>query len=107
MLKSQAVDRIFRALGDPTRRFIVEALCDGEQSVTQLSEPLPLQLPTILQHLKVLEESGLIRTQKMGQERLCSIEPQALRLLDEWLTWRRSVWDPRLVELSTLVRSRG
>jgi len=61
-------------------------------------------MPTILQHLKVLEESGLIRTQKVGRERLCRIEPQALRLLDEWLTWRRSVWDARL---KAFVRSRA
>src|SRR5215475_2160930 len=106
MLKSRALNRIFRALGNPTRRFIVETLCDGERSVIQIAEQLPLRLPTILQHLKVLEASGLISTQKIGPERLCRLEPQALRLLDEWLTWRRSVWDPRLLRLNASIRSR-
>jgi DNA-binding transcriptional ArsR family regulator len=96
MLNYVALDRIFGALADPTRRFMIECLCDGEASVSQLAEPLPLNLPAILQHLKVLEESGLIHTRKVGRVRTCRIEPQALRLLDHWMTPRRRLWDRRL-----------
>jgi len=95
MLKRLALDRIFHALSDPTRRWIVEDLCGREATVQQLAEPLPVGLPTILGHLKVLERSGLIRTRKIGRERSCCIEPQALGILDEWMTQHRRVWDRR------------
>jgi DNA-binding transcriptional ArsR family regulator len=107
MLNFVALDRIFDALGDPTRRWIVEVLCDGEDSVGRLAEPWPLSLATILQHVKVLEQSGLIHTQKVGRQRICRIEPQALRLLDEWVTPRRRVWDTRVfVEMAARYRLR-
>ena len=99
MLNWVALDRIFHALADPTRRYMVECLCDGEASVSWLAEHLPLSLPAILQHLQVLEEHGLIRTEKIGRKRMCRIEPQALRLLDQWVTPRRRVWDSRLRDL--------
>jgi DNA-binding transcriptional ArsR family regulator len=95
MLKSLALDRIFHALSDPTRRWIVEDLCDAEASVVQLAEPLSIRLQTIHKHLKVLERSGLIRTRKVGRVRSCCIEPQALRILDDWVTRHRSMWDRR------------
>jgi DNA-binding transcriptional ArsR family regulator len=62
MLNCVALDKIFSALADPTRRFMFECLCDGRASVNELAEPLPLSLPAILKHLRVLEESGLIHT---------------------------------------------
>jgi len=96
VLNCVALDRIFHALSDPTRRFIVDDLSDGEASATQLLEPHPMELPTLLKHLKVLERAGLIRTQKIGRVRTCYIEPQAFRTLDEWVTFRRRVWDHRL-----------
>jgi DNA-binding transcriptional ArsR family regulator len=96
MLSCVALDKIFWALADPTRRFMFECLCDGHASVSELAEPLPLSLPAILQHLRVLEECGLIHTHKYGRVRSCSIEPQALRLLDEWISPRRRLWDRRL-----------
>jgi DNA-binding transcriptional ArsR family regulator len=96
MLNCVAVDKIFRALADPTRRYIIECLCDGDASVSRLAEHLPLSLPTILQHLEMLEESGLIHTEKTGRKRICSIEPQSLRPLDQWITPRRRLWDRRL-----------
>jgi len=99
MLNWVALDRIFRALADPTRRYMVECLCDGEASVSWLAEHLPLSLATILQHLQVLEDNGLIRTEKIGRQRICRIEPQSLRLLDRWITPRRRVWDARLRDL--------
>jgi len=75
---------------------MIERLCDGEASVGWLAEHLPLHLSGILQHLEVLEQNGLIRTEKTGRKRICRIEPEALRLLDEWLTPRRRLWDRRL-----------
>jgi DNA-binding transcriptional ArsR family regulator len=96
MLKCVALDKVFCALDDPTRRYIVECLCDGPASVGWLAEHLPLALSTILKHLRVLQQNGLIRTEKTGRKRICRIEPEALRLLDEWLTPRRRLWDRRL-----------
>jgi DNA-binding transcriptional ArsR family regulator len=97
---------MFYALADPTRRFIVEGLCDTEASVSKIAEPLPLALSTVLQHLKVLERSGLIHTEKRGQVRRCRLDPQALRLIGEWATQRRYVWDPDLVGLTALLTPR-
>ena len=99
MLDWVALDRIFRALADPTRRYMVECLCDGEASVSWLAEDLPLSLAAILQHLQVLEDNGLIHSEKTGRKRICRIEPQSLRLLDQWVTPRRRIWDPRLQNL--------
>jgi DNA-binding transcriptional ArsR family regulator len=96
MLDCVALDKTFHALADPTRRYIIECLCDGDASVSWVAEHLPLGLPTILQHLQVLKEDGLIHTEKVGRKRICRIEPKALRLLDEWLTPRRRLWDRRL-----------
>jgi DNA-binding transcriptional ArsR family regulator len=99
VLKCLALDGIFRALSDPTRRFILEGLCDGESSVGEIAEPFALELSTILWHLKVLEQSSLIRTEKYGQVRRCRIDPTGLRLLDEWVTQQRKAWDPRVQRL--------
>jgi DNA-binding transcriptional ArsR family regulator len=75
---------------------MIECLCDRQASVSWLAEHLPLSLPTILQHLQVLEENGLIHTEKIGRKRVCRIEPQALRLLDQWISPRRRLWNRRL-----------
>jgi DNA-binding transcriptional ArsR family regulator len=91
MLNWVALDKIFMCLAHPWRRFMVEALCDGEASVSWLAEHLPLSLPTILKHLRILEQSGVIRTEKTGRKRMCRIEPQALRLLDQWIAPRRGL----------------
>ena len=99
MLNYVALDKIFHALADPTRRYLIECLCDGEASVSWLAEHLPLSLSAILQHLQVLEENGLIHTEKIGRKRICRIEPKSLRLLDQWVTPRRRVWDARLQSL--------
>ena len=99
MLNYVALDKIFHALADPTRRYVIECLCDGEASVSWLAEHLPLSLSAILQHLQVLEENGLIHTEKIGRKRICRIEPKSLRLLDQWVTPRRRVWDARLQSL--------
>ena len=90
-LNDRQLDRAFRALTDSTRRWIIEALLEGgDASVLQLAEPLPLRLPTLMQHLRVLEERGIIRTRKEGRERICSIEPEGLYAAERWL--RSVMW---------------
>jgi DNA-binding transcriptional ArsR family regulator len=95
MLNYRVLDALFRGLADPTRRLIVERLSDGEASVSVLVEPLPISVAAMLQHLRVLEETGLIHTEKVGRVRTCRLEPQALRLLDQWVTRQRSLWERR------------
>ena len=96
MLTYRALDSVFRALADPTRRAIIERLSDGDASVSDLAEPLPISLAAVMQHVQALEQSGLIHTEKAGRVRTCRLEPQALRLLDQWIARRRSLWQRRL-----------
>jgi DNA-binding transcriptional ArsR family regulator len=93
------VDRVFHALADPSRRLIVERLSAGPASVSELAEPLPLSLPAVTQHLHVLEESGLVRSEKVGRVRTCRIEPKALRPVERWISERRATWERRLDRL--------
>ncbi len=79
-----------RALADPTRRVIIELLCDEDACVTQIAESLPLALPTVMAHLRGLEKVSLIRSHKIGRVRTCWFEPPALDLLDQWVRERRS-----------------
>ncbi len=99
MLNYVALDKVFKALGHRWRRYIVECLCEGEASVSWLALNLPLGLPTILKHLQILEKYGLIRTEKVGRERICNIEARGLALLDQWMTPRRKLWDRRLQQM--------
>jgi DNA-binding transcriptional ArsR family regulator len=87
-----ALNHIFRALADPTGRHIVELLCDGDASVTFIAEPLPLSFATVTRRVQALERRGLIRTHKIGRVRTCWLDPQALDLLDQWVTEQRSRW---------------
>lgn len=90
MLNQQVVlDRVFQALADPTRRAMVERLTRGPASVSDLAEPLAMSLPAVLQHLAVLETSGLVRTEKAGRVRTCRIEPTAVRAAEDWIAGRR------------------
>ena len=89
-LNDRQLDRAFRALTDSTRRWMLEVLLDHDATVLQLAEPLPQSLPTLLQHLGVLEKCGIIRTHKIGRERICSIEPDALYAAERWL--RTVMW---------------
>ena len=101
MLKrNPALDRVFHALADPSRRAIVEQLSRGSAtSVSALAEPLPMSLPAVLQHLQVLEESGLVHTEKVGRVRTCSIEVAALQPAERWIQQRRALWERRLDRL--------
>ncbi|HLZ71362.1 MAG TPA: metalloregulator ArsR/SmtB family transcription factor [Dehalococcoidia bacterium] len=94
-----ALDRIFQALADPTRRGMVERLSRGPASVSELARPLPMSLPAVVQHLQVLEASGLVRSQKLGRVRTCRIDPAALSLAERWIAARRTLWEQRLDRL--------
>jgi DNA-binding transcriptional ArsR family regulator len=97
--QSSSLDRTFQALADPTRRLMVERLSRGPASVTELAEPHDMSLPAVVQHLAVLEASGLVRSEKIGRVRTCRIDPAALRAAESWISERRSVWERRLDRL--------
>lgn len=100
MLKqADRLDRVFQALADPSRRVMVERLTRGPASVSELAKPLDMSLPAVVQHLQVLETSGLIKTQKVGRVRTCSIEPKTLRQAEQWISDRRTTWEVRLDRL--------
>jgi DNA-binding transcriptional ArsR family regulator len=100
MLKqSVPLDGVFHALADPTRRVMVERLSRGPVSVSELARPLAMSLSAVVQHLQVLESSGLIRSEKVGRVRTCRIEPAALSRAEEWIAQRRATWERRLDRL--------
>jgi DNA-binding transcriptional ArsR family regulator len=97
--QSPSLDRLFYALADPARRAIVERLSRGPASVSELARPLPMALPSVMQHLAILEAEGLVRSHKVGRVRTCTFEPQLLRTLEQWLGDRRNEWEHRLDQL--------
>jgi DNA-binding transcriptional ArsR family regulator len=96
---SAPLDLVFQALADPTRRGVVERLVESPATVTQIAEPLTMSLPAVMQHLQVLEASGLIRSEKAGRVRTCRIEPAALRSAEAWISRQRTGWEMRLDRL--------
>lgn len=100
MLKySASLDGMFHALADPTRRAMVERLSRGPATVSELAQPFSVSLPAVVQHLQVLEASGLVRSTKVGRVRTCQLEPQALKQAELWINERRKVWEQRLDRL--------
>jgi DNA-binding transcriptional ArsR family regulator len=97
--QSPVLDRVFQALADPSRRLMVERLSQGPASVSDLAQPLSMSLAAVLQHVQVLEASGLVRSQKIGRVRTCRIEPVALRSAEHWITERRTSVERRLDRL--------
>jgi len=97
------IDRLLSALADPTRRWMVERLSSGPASVTTLAAPLPMSLPAVVQHLQVLERSGLVLTEKQGRVRTCRLDPARLRTIDDWLEARRSSWERALDRLGEVL----
>jgi DNA-binding transcriptional ArsR family regulator len=93
------LDRVFQALADPGRRLMVERLSRGPASVSELGKPLAMTLAAVVQHVQVLEASGLVRSLKVGRTRTCSINPAALRSAEDWIADRRSLWERRLDRL--------
>src|SRR5579859_6057494 len=93
------LDRVFQALADPGRRVMVERLSRGPASVSELGRPLAMSLAAVLQHVQVLEASGLVRSQKTGRTRTCSINPAVLRSAEQWISDQRIGWERRLDRL--------
>ena len=94
---------LFHALSDPTRRMMLSRLAKGPAAVTELADPTGLRLPTIMRHLSVLEDAGLVSTQKDGRVRSCAFQPQALQPMRDWLEEQRAVWESRLDRLDGYV----
>lgn len=99
------LDRMFHALADPSRRAVVERLVQGPATVGELAKPLDMAMPTVLQHLRVLESSGLIRTEKAGRVRTCRLEPQALASAQGWIDRLRAEWEARLDRLDAYLQT--
>jgi DNA-binding transcriptional ArsR family regulator len=95
----EPVDRVLHALADPNRRVIVERLSLGPATVSELAQPLPMSLSAVVQHLQVLQGSGLVRSEKVGRVRTCRIEPAALRPVEQWIGARRASWERPLDRL--------
>jgi DNA-binding transcriptional ArsR family regulator len=98
---------VFQALADPTRRVMVERLSRGPASVSELARPLDMTLSAVVQHLGVLEASGLVRSEKAGRIRTCRIEPAALHTAEDWIARRRSTWERRLDRLGDFLAEQG
>jgi DNA-binding transcriptional ArsR family regulator len=97
--QSPDLDRLFYALADPARRAMLARLARGPAPVSELARPLPMSLPAAMQHLGVLQTAGLIRSQKVGRVRTCTIQPQALGEAERWIKARRVEWEHRLDRL--------
>ena len=93
------LDKTFAALADPARRAMVERLVQGPASVSELAKPLPMSLPAVMLHLKVLEESGLVTSRKEGRVRTCRIDPKMLSQAEQWVSERRRMWERNLDRL--------
>jgi DNA-binding transcriptional ArsR family regulator len=103
MLKYEPVDEVLRAMGDPTRRDLVERLSSGPATVSQLAEPLAMTLSAVVQHLAVLESCGVVRSEKIGRSRTCRLEPAGLRLAEDWFAGQRALWEARLDRLGEIL----
>ena len=103
MLNHSSVDQVFHALGDSTRRAIVERLSVSPGSATDLAGPLEITLAAVVQHLQVLERSGIIRTKKAGRVRTCHLNTNGLHVADQWIRERRALWERRLDRLGDVL----
>lgn len=104
MVQSAAVDRVFHALSNPTRRQVLERLSAGPATVSELAAPFDMQLPSFVQHLSVLERSRLVRSTKRGRVRTFEISPDQLAVVDDWLAARRRQWEARLDRFDRYLR---
>ena len=92
-------DLLFHALGDPTRRAILDRLIQRPMSVSGLAQPLGVSLAAVVQHLQILEEARLVRTEKLGRVRTCTLEPAGFQALEQWILNHRTAWEQRLDRL--------
>jgi len=99
------IDVVFHALSDANRRAMIDHLLDGPASVSELARPLAISLPAVVQHLHVLEASGVVRSHKAGRVRTCEIEPLALSTAERWISERRATWEARLDRLGEFLAS--
>ena len=98
------LDRVFHALSDPTRRRMIERLARAPASVSDLAAPLDMTLAAVVQHVQVLEASGLVSTEKTGRVRTCRLEPKALSAAEHWFRQRRQSWEENLDRLEEVLR---
>lgn len=102
--QSKPLDTVFHALSDPTRRAVIQRLSNGAATVTELSEPFDMALQSFMQHLRVLEDCGLIASRKVGRVRVCQIAPQRLDAAEEWISELRIAWEKRLDRLDQYLK---
>ncbi len=102
-MAATVLDRMFQALSDPTRRLMLDRLAAGPLPVGELARPLTITLAAALQHVQVLQASGLITSRKTGRVRMCAVNPAALQMAEQWLADRRSVWEHRFDRLGTIL----
>ncbi len=103
---ASTLDAMFQALADPSRRRMVERLSRGPASVSQLAEPLAMSLPAVVQHLQVLQACGLVKTEKVGRVRSCTLDAGALSTAEQWISERRTQWCKRLERLGRYLDER-
>jgi len=96
------LDSFFGAMSDPTRRAVIERLASGPASVSDLHAPHKMALPTFMRHLRVLEDTGIVRSIKKGRVRTCQLDPAPLIEVQGWLAWQRQIWETRLDRLEAL-----
>jgi DNA-binding transcriptional ArsR family regulator len=99
MLKYCKLDRAYQALGDSTRMAIIERLAKGPAAVSELAREQPMSLAAVMQHLKVLEAAGLVKSEKVGRTRICRVDPLVLSEAERWITERRQMWERNLDRL--------
>jgi DNA-binding transcriptional ArsR family regulator len=97
------LDRAFHALADESRRAMVVRLARGAASVSELAEPLDMALPSVMQHLDVLQRSGVVRSEKVGRVRTCRLEPGPMRTLERWIAEHREIWERHFDRLSNVL----
>ena len=100
------LDGVFQALSDPTRRAVLGRLGKGPASIGELAEPFDMALPSFMKHIRSLENSGWIRTRKLGRVRMCTIEKKPLAAIESWLSAQRALWESRTDRLERFVTAR-
>lgn len=103
--QSATIDRVFHALADGTRRTLIQRLSHGPAAASELARPLSISLAAVVQHLKVLEDCGVVTTQKSGRVRTCQLHPEGLLQAEKWIAGRRLLWEGRLQRLDALLEA--
>ena len=102
---STEIDTVFQALADPTRRAVLGRLSSGPASISDLAKPFDMALPSFMQHLAVLEDTGLVRSRKQGRVRTYSLQTKRLKLVETWLSRQRKIWKRRLDSLDSYLET--